>query len=93
MKTPLMNIIGSLRAVNDIFAVGISFTAAANNIPSAEKAKAPVTIATTKRNGFPIRPPLRAVAPTAVASESIMPKAEPANDLPKIMVVVETGAI
>lgn len=38
-------------------------------------------------------PQVSAVAPTAVTSESIMPKAEPANDLPKIMVVVETGAV
>jgi hypothetical protein len=88
-----MNIIGSLRAVNDILAVGISFAAAANNIPSAEKAKAPTAIAARKRNGFAIRPPLNRAAPIAVMIESIMPKAELANDLPKIMVVVETGAI
>ena len=40
MKTPLMNIIGNRRAVNEILAVGISLAATATNIPRAEKVKA-----------------------------------------------------
>jgi len=52
MKTPLMNIIGNRRAVNEILAVGISLAAAATNIPRAEKVKAPTIVTTTNRSGF-----------------------------------------
>ena len=46
-KTPLMNTIGSLRAVSDMFAVGMSFTA---------EATAEIVITDGQRNGMAVVP-------------------------------------
>jgi len=93
MNTPPMNIIGSLKAVSEMLAVGMSLAAAATNIPREEKANDPKTIPVTNMMGLAIWLWLSRTAPRAVQSERTIPNAEPASDLPKTMPAVETGAV
>ena len=92
MNTPPKKTIATRMRVAGGIASGTSRKGAEMHIPKAEKVKAESTTPKAKRNGFAIAAPGSSRTITMYPADRTVPKKNPANALPTIMVVSEIGA-